>query len=63
MKWMLWQWLLSAAFRLSLKKNINLMPAEEIREAGIKRVKPTRLVAVIPVLAFVGLAAYTAFRF
>ncbi|NLK87551.1 MAG: pilus assembly protein PilM [Clostridiaceae bacterium] len=46
------------------KRDINLMPKlKEIREAGIKRVKLTRLVAVILVLAFVGLAAYTAFRF
>ena len=46
------------------KRDINLMPKlKEIREAGLKRIKLTRLIAVILVIAFVGLATYTAFKF
>lgn len=46
------------------KRDINLMPKlKEIREAGLKRVKLTRLLAFILVIAFVGLATYTAFKF
>lgn len=42
------------------KKDINLMPKlKEIREAGLKRIKLTRALAVVLVLGAIGLGAYT----
>ncbi len=46
------------------RRDINLMPKlKEIRDAGLKRVKLTKVLAVVLVIGFIGLAAYTALRF
>lgn len=45
------------------QKDINLMPKlKEIREAGLKRIKLTRALAVVLVLGVIGLGAYTYLR-